>query len=60
MLVDVGQQLPVPSHIVTTSLRPDLMLWSITLLLVYLVELTEPVRIMLMNKRKRSRCRHGV
>ena len=23
MLVDVGQQLPVPSHIVTTTLRPD-------------------------------------
>ena len=42
MLVDVGQWLTVPSHIVTTTLRPDLMLWSNTLHVVYFVEWTEP------------------
>ena len=37
MLVDLGQHLIVPSQI--TTLRPDLMLWSNTLPVVYLVEL---------------------
>ena len=36
MLVDVGQRLTVPSHIVTTTLRPDLKLWSNTLHVLYI------------------------
>lgn len=40
MLADVGQQLAVSSEIVTTTLRPELVLWSNTLCIVYVIELT--------------------
>lgn len=39
MLADVGQQLAVSSEIVTTTLRPELVLWSNTLCIVYVIEL---------------------
>ena len=40
MFVDVGQRLTVPSHIVTTTLRPDLTFWSNVVRVVNCVELT--------------------
>ncbi|KAK0145573.1 hypothetical protein N1851_015527 [Merluccius polli] len=40
--VDLGQQMAVPSHIVSTRLRPDLLLWSDREKAVFLVELTIP------------------
>lgn len=42
MLVDVDQRLTVPSEIAITSLRPDLVMWSLALRKVYFVELTVP------------------
>ncbi|KAL6468443.1 hypothetical protein MHYP_G00241200 [Metynnis hypsauchen] len=42
MLADVGKQLVFPSEIATTTLRPDLVLWSPSLRKVYMVELTVP------------------
>lgn len=42
MLVDVGQLLAVQAVIVTTNLRPDLVLWSNLHLIVYIVEPTVP------------------
>ncbi|KAK0145224.1 hypothetical protein N1851_015879 [Merluccius polli] len=40
--VDLGQQMAVPSHIVSTRLRPDLLFWSDREKAVFLVELTIP------------------
>ena len=42
MLMDMDQRLTVPSHTVTTTLRPDLILGSNTLHVVYFEELTVP------------------
>ncbi|XP_061570034.1 synaptonemal complex protein 2-like [Cololabis saira] len=42
MLADVGRQLMFPKEIATTTLRPDLVLWSPSLKKVYIVELTVP------------------
>lgn len=42
MLADVGKQLIVTPEIVSTSQRPDLVLWSSTLHTVYFIELPVP------------------
>lgn len=42
MLADVGKQLIVPPEIISTSQRPDLVLWSSTVHTVYFIELTVP------------------
>lgn len=42
MLADIGKQLVFPSEIATTSLRPDLVLWSPSIKKVYIIELTVP------------------
>lgn len=42
MLDDVGKQLIVTPEIVSTSQRPDLVLWSSTLHTVYFIELPVP------------------
>ncbi|MGH0147808.1 UNVERIFIED_CONTAM: hypothetical protein FKN15_025961 [Acipenser sinensis] len=42
MLADVGQELIFPPEMATTSLRPDIVLWSGSARLVHLVELTVP------------------
>lgn len=42
MLSDSGQKLTIPTDIVTSTLWPDLVLWSTTLRTVYLIELTVP------------------
>ena len=42
MLVDLNTQLCFPPEIASTNLRPDLVLWSAALKLVYIVELTVP------------------
>lgn len=42
MLADIGSQLVFPSEIATTTLRPDLVLWSPSIKKVYIVELTVP------------------
>ena len=42
MLADIGKQLVFPPEIATTTLRPDLVLWSPSLKKVYIIELTVP------------------
>lgn len=42
MLVDLDQRLCFPVEIATTSLRPDLVLWSSSLRSAFIVELTVP------------------
>ena len=42
MLVDVGWQLAFRSEIATTTLRPDMVLWSPSLKKVFIIELTVP------------------
>ena len=42
MLVDLDKKLVFPPEIVTTSLRPDLVLWSTSQKAVFIVELTVP------------------
>lgn len=42
MRVDLGRQLQFPREIVETSLRPDLILWSVPQKTILLVELTVP------------------
>lgn len=42
MLVDIGQQLIFPPEIASTTLRPDLVLWSPSLKSVYISKLTVP------------------
>ena len=42
MLADIGRQLVFPPEIATTTLRPDLVLWSPSLKKVYIIELTVP------------------
>ena len=39
---DIGRQLVFPPEIATTTLRPDLVLWSPSLKKVYIIELTVP------------------
>ena len=42
MQVDLDQRLIFPSEIITTNLRPDLVLWSTSQKLLFIVELTVP------------------
>ena len=42
MLVDISQQIIFPPEIAATTLRPDLVLWSPSMKLVYIIELTAP------------------
>ena len=42
MMVDIGQRLVIPSVIITSQLRPDIVLWSLSQRTVYLIELTVP------------------
>ncbi len=42
MAADIGQKLCFPAEITSTNLRPDLMLWSASLHLVYIIKLTMP------------------
>lgn len=42
MFFDTGQQLIIPSEIVVSAQRPDLVLWSTTLRIVYFIELKVP------------------
>ncbi|XP_061116493.1 NACHT, LRR and PYD domains-containing protein 3-like, partial [Conger conger] len=42
MLVDVGRQLVFPPEIATTTLRPDMVLWSPSRRKVFIIELTVP------------------
>lgn len=42
ILVDIGQQLIFPPEIASTNLRPDLVLWFLSLKTAYIVELTVP------------------
>ena len=42
MLADIGRQLVFPPKIATTTLRPDMVLWSRSLKKVFIIELTVP------------------
>ncbi|XP_059360386.1 taste receptor type 1 member 3-like [Carassius carassius] len=42
MLADIGRQLVFPPEIATTTLRPDMVLWSLSLKKVFIIELTVP------------------
>ena len=42
LLADLGKKLCFPAEIAATNLRPDLVLWSASLKLVYIIELTVP------------------
>ncbi|KAK0156516.1 Retrovirus-related Pol polyprotein from type-1 retrotransposable element R2 [Merluccius polli] len=42
LLADLGKRLCFPAEIAATNLRPDLVLWSASLKLVYIIELTVP------------------
>ena len=42
MRVDLDKQLVIPAEIVTTTLRPDLILWSVSTKTFYIIELTVP------------------
>ncbi|KAL1259032.1 hypothetical protein QQF64_009609 [Cirrhinus molitorella] len=42
MLVDVGQRLAFPQEIATTTVRPDVVFWPLSLRKVFIVELTVP------------------
>jgi hypothetical protein len=42
MLADIGRQLVFPPEIATTTLRPDMVLWSRSLNKVFIIELTVP------------------
>ncbi len=42
LLADLGKKLCFPTEIASTNLRPDLVLWSPSLKLVYIIELTVP------------------
>ena len=42
LLADLGKKLCFPGEIAATDLRPDIVLWSASLKLVYIVELTVP------------------
>ena len=42
MLVDLDTKLCFPAEIASTNLRPDLVLWSASLKLVYIITLTVP------------------
>ncbi|KAL2099527.1 hypothetical protein ACEWY4_003921 [Coilia grayii] len=57
MRVDLGRQLQFPREIVETSLRPDLVMWSVPRKTVLLVELTVPWEegMEAANERKRAR-----
>lgn len=43
MLADIGRQLVFPPEIATTTLRPDMVLWSRSLKKVFIIELTVPL-----------------
>lgn len=43
LVADLNQRLYFPSEIATTNLRPDLVLWSPSLHIVYIIELTVPL-----------------
>ena len=42
LLADLGKKLCFPAEIASTNLRPDLVLWSPSLKLVFIIELTVP------------------
>ncbi len=42
LLADLGQKLCFPAEIASTNLRPDLVMWSASFRLVYIIELTVP------------------
>ena len=42
MKADLNQQMAIPPHIVSTRLRPDMLLWSDLEKIVYFIELTVP------------------
>ena len=45
LLADLGKKLCFPAEIAATNLRPDIVLWSASLKLVYIIELTCPGRV---------------
>ena len=57
MKVDLIQQVVVPSHIVSTRLRPDMLVWSDLEKIVYFIELTVPWedRVEVANKLKKAK-----
>lgn len=59
MQADVDQQIAVPTEIVTSTLRPDLVLWSNTLYAVYIIELTVPWEDATDETSKRKRLWHA-
>lgn len=59
MLTDVGQRLTVPAEIVTTTQRPDLVLWSDALKSVYFIEPTVPWEDATEEANERKRLRYA-
>lgn len=57
MLADLGQKLCFPWKIASTNLRPDFVIWSASLKLIYIIELMVPcgssVEVVLEGKRLR-------
>ena len=54
MKADLIQQIVVPPHIVSTRLRPDILLWSDLEKIVYFIELTD--RVEEANELKKAKC----
>jgi hypothetical protein len=59
MLAEIGRQLVFPPEIVTTTLRPDMVLWSSSLKKVFIIELTVPWEDSVGEAYERKHLRYG-
>ena len=59
LLADLGKKLCFPAEITSTNLRPDLVLWSASLKLVYIIELTVPCESAVEEAYERKKLRYA-
>ncbi|KAK0156143.1 hypothetical protein N1851_000566 [Merluccius polli] len=59
LLADLGQKLCFPAEIASTNLRPDLVMWSASIKLVYIIELTVPWESSVEEAYERKRLRYA-
>ncbi|KAK0141131.1 hypothetical protein N1851_021872 [Merluccius polli] len=59
LVADLGQKLCFPAEIASTNLRPDLVMWSASIKLVYIIELTVPWESSVEEAYERKRLRYA-
>ena len=56
--IDLGGKLVVPQEVVSTNLRPDIVLWSRSRMTVYFIELTVPWEELVVEASDRKKLRY--